>query len=251
VNANFHDEQPNLDLQQSLEWATASTAAAPSDMDAQTAALREAWTALGRLLEVVETPLEPSLVRRVERRFVRRRWLSIGAGLAVAVAIVIAVTAWLAGRPQPVSAPMVLPETIATNQPKSETPSPETPGAKKLPSVSVAQAAPGVAKGVKPQAASAAEPKWNDSVDDEIARVGQELVAVQQDWHAGADAFDPVRSRLERVNTEIEAADSEHSSTTPNKKQTEPPSPTKKAPSAGESRGSTDAFSLTSLLCQS
>lgn len=201
-------------LERRLEWATASTAPASTDMDAQTAALREAWTVWGRLLENAQTPMETPLLRRTAPKSMRRRWLPVGAGLAAAMLAVIAATAWIMIEAQRADTSASLPQTVADDEPKAPTAEASPSQAPAIAAV-VPQAAadPSAAQA---QSASAAEPKWSDTVDDEIVQVSEKLLAVQQDWHTGADAFDTVRARLDRIHAEIDAADGTPSSSNSN-----------------------------------
>jgi hypothetical protein len=170
------------ELERSLERATASTGPPESDMDPQTAALREAWAVWGRLLEAAETPQEPLLVRWTPPRSIKRRWLPVAAGLSAALVTIGAATVWIA---------------LAARPPADSLPSPETAASTGQPGA--------LAAATQPQSApTASEAPWDDTVDEELAHVGQKLIRAQQDWHARTDAFDLVWSRLERIHAEVE-----------------------------------------------
>ncbi len=194
MNDNSQEIKETQELQRSLEWATASTAAPESGMDPQTAALREAWTARGRLLETAETPMDPLLIRRPDPRLAARRWLPVGAGLAAALVAIVCATVWiaLAARRADTSPPesqvVVQPSRLQSGA--GETPAPQD--------VANLKSGPSGSTSASPEAA------WDDTVDDEIAQVGKNLIGVQQDWHACAGALDLVWCQLERIQAEVE-----------------------------------------------
>jgi len=170
------------ELERVLERATASTAPPECDMDANTAALREAWRVWGRLLRTAETPMDPAVARRMAPRFARRRWLAAAAGLLAASVAIGAATAWIAGSARHLEQASSLPATAG-------------PANTKAPLVAARRA---------PAAGTSNESQWDDLFDDQIAQVGRELISAQQGWSLHADAFDLVRSRLEEIHAEIE-----------------------------------------------
>lgn len=170
-------------LQDMLERATASMGPPDGDMDASTAALRETWRAWGPLLETIETPMPRVAIPPPAPRSARPWRLAAGAVLAASVAIV-ALAAWIAGSTRRSEAP-------ASVQPVAAPAKGEAP--------QVAARRPTIAP-------STPESLWDDRIDEQIARVGQELICVQQAWSPRADTLDRVRSRLERIHTEIESA---------------------------------------------
>jgi len=190
------NEDPQA-LERILDQATASTGPPECEMDPQVAALREAWRVWGRLLQAAETPMEPAAVGRTARRFARPRRLAAAALVAVALAIV-AATAWIAVQGKGSGVSFTAEERALDSENASlrreKDSRPPGPSAK----------TPSVAARRPPAALTTGESQWDDLFDDQIARVGQELICVQQDWSLRADAFDLVRSRLEEMHAEIE-----------------------------------------------
>jgi hypothetical protein len=188
------------DLQRILELATASTAAPGHGMDPQTAALREAWTAWGRLLETAETPLDPSTIRRRKARSAARRRLPVGVGLAAAVVLVAAAGAWFGLASRRAGAPLPQPEVAEVGALPSEPPQlPQTAGETPSP-----QAVADFANDLRQSPSVASEAAWDDTVDDEIVQVGEQLMGLQKNWRACADALDPVWCRLGQIEAEVE-----------------------------------------------
>ena len=170
-------------LQGVLERATASTGPPDGDMDASTAALRETWRAWGQLLETIETPMQPPSLPPAAPRPARPWRLAAAAVLAASVAVV-ATAAWIAGSTRRTEAPASVQQTAA-------------PVNAKAPLVVVRQPA---------TTPSTPESQWDDRIDEQIARVGQELISMQQAWSPRADALEHVRFRLEEIYAEIESA---------------------------------------------
>lgn len=171
------------ELQGVLERATASTGPPDGDMDASTAALRETWRAWGQLLETIETPMEPPALPPAAPRPARPWRLAAAAVLAASVAVV-AIAAWIAGSTRRTEGLASVQQTAA-------------PASAKAPLVVARQPA---------VAASTPESQWDDRIDEQIARVGQELISMQQAWSPRADALERVRFRLEEIHTEINSA---------------------------------------------
>jgi hypothetical protein len=57
-----------------------------------------------------------------------------------------------------------------------------------------------------PSQSTTASPEagWDDTVDDEIAEVGEQLIGLHQDWEPCAGALDLVWSQLGRIEAEVE-----------------------------------------------
>ena len=205
------------ELQARLEKATARRGAGQSDPDVETAALREGWLALGQVLENAEAGLEPSFEKKCREktgtgslpravsptlppdgsepvsvssrsRRVRLLPLLIAAAAVVLVAVTIA---WQLrdvgdiddGGPAPGE---IAKTTQGPSVPKSKepvVPSPkEKPAAVPSPAVEIA---------------------WDDSLDSEIASVGQAVMRVEQDWLTLADASIAVQYQLQQMAEEF------------------------------------------------
>jgi hypothetical protein len=175
--------EDNRELERVLERATASTTAPECDMDPNTAALREAWRVWGRLLQSAETPMDPAVARHTAPRSVRPWWLAAAGGVLAATVAIGAATAWIANAARHSDQVSSFPATAA-------------PADAKTPLVAARRPA---------TAGTSSESQWDDLFDDQLARVGREMIHVQQDWSLRAGAFDLVRSRLEEIHAEIES----------------------------------------------
>lgn len=181
-------------LQRDLEWVTDPTARPERGVDPQTVALREAWMAWGRLLENAEAPVESSLIQRPKPRPPARRWLRAGMGIAAALLTLVAGSVWLALAARRADSPISEPEVVA-----------RTPG---LPHPAETNTPPQDDSELKggPSPVTSNDPAiaWDDTVDDEIAKVGENLIEVQQDWHTRTDALDVVWCGLGQIQAEVE-----------------------------------------------
>jgi hypothetical protein len=172
MNADPREEQ------EALEQATAAADAPPTELAPETQSLREAWLAFGQLLESVPLPEMP----KVKRRIAPRRWpLLVAVASAVCVLICLDVARIWNNAKQP-SDVSPLPAVVASN--------------------STAQ--PVTVDKQPPESAAAAELAWDDSLDQQIAQVGQQIAAVQPAWSDRLGAFDAVQYELQQVEQEIE-----------------------------------------------
>jgi hypothetical protein len=137
-------------------------------LDPETAKLRQAWTALGRLIEAAQ-PTGHALLDQWKQppaaRPQRSRRLPIVALAVSLAACAVALWAWRgAESPRPARAPS---QQAAT----------------------VDRAAPTTPKVVaRTAAASTVEPQWDDTLDEQFSRLGQRLIRVEQDWTSQAVA---------------------------------------------------------------
>lgn len=174
------------ELERRLEEATASPNAAADGLDADTAALRAGWLALGELLETTQpaadVQLPPMPLPPAPRR---TRWAPVALA-ALAASLLVALTAtWCARGTKPV-APL-------------PTPSPEIAGNAAKPS-----AAPIQQKPVEPDDVEIA---WDDSLDEEFAQASQAITQARQDWLATATTWRVYHfeSQLENVKKDLDA----------------------------------------------
>lgn len=157
-------------LQRQLEQATAADCPPEVPLDAETASMREGWLALGQLLEAAQpAPDEPPKLRPIPRRTARTRWRLAGiAGLAAS--LVIGVTlGWSL---------IVLRHSGSPSPPRG-----------------------GVASQDMKQPD---ELNWDDSLDQQIAQAGRQLISIQQDWYHLDDAFGPVHDGMEQMEKDID-----------------------------------------------
>ncbi len=170
-------------LERQLEQATARAAPPDASLDPETASLREAWLALGQLLEAAQAESGPPAQPWSPPR--GRTWIRWTAAVAVAVAasLLIGVGIWALRAPGPSSGPQPSPDDIAgTAAPVPEAPTPEP----------------------SPSALPAGELAWNDALDNEIVLAGQALLSVQEDPRLLAGSSDPLRYGLQAVAGDLE-----------------------------------------------
>ena len=165
---------PLKKLEQQLERATARGRCDDGELDPETAQLREAWTALDRLLTAVEPDSQSALGRwsRPPTSRPRRRFLLPAVALAASLVVGAAATWmwWGAGLPGGDA-----PQTARSDAGRA---APEPTVVTKAPANAVAPAA----------SAHDPNPKWDDPLDEQLARLGQEVIRVEQDWGSQAVA---------------------------------------------------------------
>jgi hypothetical protein len=184
------NEDPDK-LQRSLEQATAAEGASADGLDPETASLREAWLAFGQLLEAAQPPLDkfplPVTGERQEGRAMRpdrlRRWLVPIAGLLAASLLVGIAITWMSRTTNPSENVRPAPEqTASTNRPVTapayEQPQPTT-----------------TAKG----------PQWDDSFDEQLAQLGQQMAYAREGQSCQSDDIALVQYRMEQFRQEIQA----------------------------------------------
>ena len=170
-----------LEEQQALERATAAGDAPEAELAPEAQSLRKAWLAFGQLLESVASPEAPRLERRMPASR-SRRWALV-AGMASAACLLICLG--------------VARMWMYANQSGSVSPSPQV-------AVSTDGAQPaGVGKQASTEAA-AGETAWDDSLDEQIAQVGQTMIGLQPTWSDRSGSFDVVQYELQQVQQEIE-----------------------------------------------
>lgn len=170
-------------LRRQLEQATSAEVPPDVSLDDQTRSLRQTWLALGQLLETAQpAPDEPLQLRPMPRRTVRSRWrLAAVAVLAASLLVGVALAlSWLGRTP---SGQIATPKS--SQDKKSARPEEE-------------QRPPAVVED------QADEWDWDDSLDEQIAMAGQEVVLVQQGWHDLDDAFGSVQVGLEEIEEDIQ-----------------------------------------------
>jgi hypothetical protein len=203
------------ELQARLERATSRGNVGSDALDAETAALREGWLALGQVLESAETGLASSFEKRCREKAgtgslpavvsptlpptgsepvpisLRRRRAGL-LPLLIAAAVIVLVAATIAWQSQFWPSPDGAGATPGPMAKTAERPTPK-------PQEAVVPAPP-----EKPAAIpSAVEIAWDDSLDSEIASVGRAVVRVDQEWHALADASSAVQYQLQQLSQEF------------------------------------------------
>jgi hypothetical protein len=175
--------------QRQLEQATARGEVDPAQMDAETAALREAWIALGRLLPAPEpvqlkAPAEWQVAARVRRPWFRAPLVAWT--VSAAVCVVVAWSGWHVGRER------------TTGRPAAQT-------ASSAPAKPLTQLAGEVAVGKRAATAAKAskEPQWDDALDERLTRLNQRVIRVQQDWTSQAVAHAVSQYEWERVRRDL------------------------------------------------
>ena len=183
-------------LRRQMEQATAPEVPPDAGLDAETESLRRTWLALGQLLEASQ----PAADRPLELRPMPRRTGHLGRKLAAAATLAASlalgvVVAWaLIERAQ----------TDGPASPARKVASPESPQEAELPTdtgPSPVQEQP------LPQTVDRDETirlAWDDSLDDRIAEMGQEVARAQQDWDGLDDTLGTVWQGLEEIEEDIQ-----------------------------------------------
>lgn len=186
------------ELQRRIELATTAGDLPEDALDMKTRSLREGWLALGRLLEeddAFATEPMPEFWKMPpaapQRRFSRRALVT---ALAVSL-LACSVAAWAWRERQPAKSPSPTPEQTAEIVPRAVEPRP-TPVPVIAPPTQLREA---VAEKKPSLPANANEPQWDDSLDDQITQVGQEVVRYQQDWLVQAAGLTAIQQGLEKA----------------------------------------------------
>jgi hypothetical protein len=162
-------------LQRQLEEATAAADAVDASLDAETASLRESWLAFGELLDTASGPtIEPPEMPRLPRRaVVPRRWLALSAAAALVASLLIAISLVIS---------TMGPEQIA--KPEIDT----TPQVDPPPRTELV----------------ADELQWDDTLDEQIAQAGWQMVLVQQDRYRLDGPFSSLQDEIEQMEEDID-----------------------------------------------
>jgi hypothetical protein len=177
--------------QRALEQATATGDLPAERLDAETASLREAWLALGEILEAAQPPnsvsplaLEEGPGVRVVAPRTRLRWSRLLAAGALAAALLLAVAAiWTLGSSRPQDNSDKVPKPMVANNHQGA----RSPGA--------------IAKG----GATADLPRWDDSFDEQYEQLSWQMLCAQENQVFRTDAFGRAQYRLEQLRETIQA----------------------------------------------
>jgi len=170
--------QPNdkSKLQRMLEAATSTDMPSDVMLDEETAELREGWDALGQMLQARDDQFDPNaVVVQLKRRQSKRR-TRLAAMAAVAASLLVALGVggyWIATSPD--GATTV--KNDRSNGKKIESPN-ETPADVNL--------------------------DWDDSWDSEVALASEEIIRVQQDWHATGGPLLILQHQLDEIEQGID-----------------------------------------------
>ena len=167
------------ELQRRLEQATSRGSVPGQELDTETAQLRDAWNALGRLLESASEPQMPAFESwtmpppaRTQRRLLP--WaVTLAASL---LACAVGLWTW-----QNAGQPAVAPQSLATVDVQG---GPQAPA---------------------PSGNSAVdELKWDDSLDEQLVEAQQRVIRVRQDWDSQLVAMAVVGYEWEQVRQDVE-----------------------------------------------
>jgi len=210
------------DLQRRLQQATAPECPADecrpvedghaASVDAETASLREGWLALGQLLEAAQPmsdastlerrlPLPQASLPQAAPSKASPRWkASIAAAMAASL-VIGATLAWnfLAKRSE---IPSRTTQDVAVEDTDDETSQPATIAAENAVAAVTAVETPIAEHIAKEETAD--ELQWDDSLDDQLALVSQEIMQLEGDWDSLDDAFTPVWEGIDQVEQDIE-----------------------------------------------
>ena len=170
------------ELERRLAAATAPECPAHLLSDAETAALREGWLALGELLEAAQPMLDqPVRLRQPPNRRVPVGWRLAGAA-ALAASVLLGMTlAWQLTRGSRGGGTSSPSEglAVAAEEPNAPSEQPRT-----IPTED--------------------ELAWDDPLDEQIALAGQQILGLQQGWDYLDDAFGPVYHGLEAMEDDLD-----------------------------------------------
>ena len=176
------NDEPS-ELERRLERATAPECPSDPPQDAETAALRDGWLALGQLLEAAQPSGEPFQLRSMPERTRRvGRWPVVAAAVAASLLLGVAL-AWKLVGGGAVDDVSRLDGAVAAHVP------------------------PGTGANVAPKP-TLSEPvvddlPWDDPLDQQIASVAEEVVRVQQEWYRLEQGFAPVYRGLEQMEDDL------------------------------------------------
>lgn len=209
------------DLLRMLEAATAADAPPSCPLDPEAESLRQAWQALGALLDARDAAAAPPVIRHVappRAKLVppppgtvqpaarphrsRGRLALAGAAVAAAAVLFAAGTLWFLGRQS--RGPVRTPARARQEQPVTALP-------KAAPSSSVARAAPQVPVKPPTPAAAATEDRfddlsWDDPLAQQIARAQQQFLGVGGQLAPYAGEITAVQESLRQINWEMTAS---------------------------------------------
>jgi hypothetical protein len=174
------------DLQRRLESITSEHCPPDAPLDAESAALRGAWLAFGKLLEASQgeqrqqAPPSPLAVARQSRK---KRLLAAAAALAGSLLIAVGIGWYLRLAGPPAASPLASPSSggLAVNESKRSPAPPSGP--------------------TRPLAGPSREAnlKWEDPLDREIGVAGRATVQAGQDELASAAGAGLLRYELEEL----------------------------------------------------
>jgi hypothetical protein len=168
----------SLQEQQILEQATAAVDASEAELASEAQSLREGWLVFGQLLESVASPAPPRPERpTTAHRTGRRVVLAVVASAACVLICLGIARRWNDATSAGDASPVAVAENAA--QPAVVAQQPST-------------------------ATAANETAWDDSLDEQIAQVGQNMIALHPTWSDRSSAFDAVQYELQQVEQEID-----------------------------------------------
>jgi hypothetical protein len=179
------------EMQRVLEKATDAGSAPADALDPEIASLRDAWLAFGQMLEAAPAPVFTSPLPlgegpgvRAALSYARPRWPRLlAAGLLAASLLIGVVTVWMLHAANRQENPTAAPEQMASANQKT---APST-------------------QAHTQKVSSTDEPQWDDSLDEQFARVGWQMLCVQQNQYFRTDAFGIVQYQLEQLSKAIQA----------------------------------------------
>ena len=171
-------------LQRRLEQATAPEGASQDNLEPETRSMREAWLDFGRLLEAGQPSEEISLDRwRMPRPSrVRRRLLTSGALVAASLLIGVAMT-WMLYDANPLDGIV-------------------SPAVEKTAAINPDRAT--LIHQEEQTSLQANGLEWDDSLDEQIAQVGWDMIYARQDVYGSYDGGGSIQYGIEQMQLELE-----------------------------------------------
>ncbi len=177
-------------LRRQMEQATAPELSPDASLDAQTQSLRRTWLAFGQLLEEGQPEADRPLELGPMPRRARHTGWKLAAAAALAASLVVGVVlAWAliartwTGGPASPAREVALPDSPQDTEPSTV---PEQPAPQTVDRDETVQLA------------------WDDSLDDRIAQVGQEVARSQQGWYGLDDTSGTVWQGFEEIEEDMQ-----------------------------------------------
>jgi hypothetical protein len=189
------------EMQRLLEKATDAGSAPPDELDPESACLREAWLAFGQMLETAPPPIlasplpskeepttSPLALRegpgvRAAPSHVQRHWRLPAAALLAASLLIAVAAAWMLHNANWQADSTAAREQMASTHRKT---APST-------------------QAHTQKVSSSDEPQWDDSLDEQFAQVGWQMLCVQQNQFFRTDAFGVFQYQLQQLSQAIQA----------------------------------------------
>jgi hypothetical protein len=189
-------------LRRLLEQATDDEDAPADELDPEAASLREAWLGFGRLLDAAQPPAYDSPLRLGEWQQVSPLPLGEGQGVR-AVLRRRRVHRWLVSTAALVAASLLIGIMVTWAPPTTDRAKSASPAAPQTTAINVPSAT--LVQQQRQAAKTAAEPQWDDSLDEQIAQIGEQVATARENQLSATDDFASMQYRIEQFRQEVQA----------------------------------------------